>query len=188
MSVSAQTTEAEVFGKDLGLVHEAVVTGRAVGADRAFWKRLAHNRALFQKVVAVVNEKPQFARDMTNEGWELVEDVGFEPPVTSVADLQLVSFLEQGEEYVNGTVMRQRATQRNANLGQQHAEWLLEHQKDIPETWRNHYLVFPGTVWCTREGALLVPCFLWAGAQWCLGFHWLEFDWLSDDRVVSPRN
>lgn len=44
----------EDFGKDLGLVHEAVVTGRKVGAGPEFWSALAHDEGLFRKVVGIV--------------------------------------------------------------------------------------------------------------------------------------
>jgi hypothetical protein len=46
----------EDLGKDQGLIHEAVVTGRKVGAGKAFWAKLAHNEDLFRKVVAFVAE------------------------------------------------------------------------------------------------------------------------------------
>ena len=46
--------EDEDFGKDHGLIHEAIVTGRKVGAGRKFWKELAHNERLFAKVVRLV--------------------------------------------------------------------------------------------------------------------------------------
>lgn len=42
------------FGKDLGLAHEMVVTGRKVGADVEFYSALAHNEGLFRKTVAFV--------------------------------------------------------------------------------------------------------------------------------------
>lgn len=41
---------ASDFGKDVGLVHEAIITGRKVGADREFWARLAHDEEFFRKV------------------------------------------------------------------------------------------------------------------------------------------
>ena len=44
----------ENFGKDNGLIHEAVVTGRKVGAGQNFWAKLAHDEELFEKVVALV--------------------------------------------------------------------------------------------------------------------------------------
>jgi hypothetical protein len=44
----------EDFGKDHGLIHEAVVTGRKVGAGQDFWAKLAHDEGLFRNVVALV--------------------------------------------------------------------------------------------------------------------------------------
>ena len=42
------------FGKDMGLIHEVIVTGRKVGAGREFWARLAHDESLFQSIVPLV--------------------------------------------------------------------------------------------------------------------------------------
>ena len=42
------------FGKDLGLLHEVVVTGRKVGANQAFYAALAHDEELFRRVVEMV--------------------------------------------------------------------------------------------------------------------------------------
>lgn len=44
------------FGKDLGLIHEAVIAGREVGADWAFWASLAHEPKLFEQVVLEVKQ------------------------------------------------------------------------------------------------------------------------------------
>ena len=46
------------FGSDHGLVHEAVVTGRKVGAGEEFWATLAHDEAMFRRVVDLVNGSP----------------------------------------------------------------------------------------------------------------------------------
>jgi hypothetical protein len=45
----------EGFGKEIGLVHEAIVTGRKAGADREFWAKLTHDEQLFRRVVVFVN-------------------------------------------------------------------------------------------------------------------------------------
>jgi hypothetical protein len=50
----------EEFGKDLGLIHEVVVTGRKAGATKKFWAKLAHNEHLFRLVVEQV---------LIEEGW-----------------------------------------------------------------------------------------------------------------------
>lgn len=46
------TSAGEEFGKDHGLVHEALVTGRKVGAGREFWSLLAHNEYLFRLLMS----------------------------------------------------------------------------------------------------------------------------------------
>lgn len=55
--MSNDMVRLEDFGKDLGVVHEAVVTGRKVGAGRDFWSALAHQENLFTEVVNLVHTK-----------------------------------------------------------------------------------------------------------------------------------
>jgi len=47
----------EDFGKDHGLIHEAVVTGRKVGAGNGFWSGLAHDEDFFREVVHLGEER-----------------------------------------------------------------------------------------------------------------------------------
>ena len=42
--------------------------------------------------------------------------------------------------------------------------------------------------WQNRDGNRNVPYLNWNGDQWILNFNWLENDWNSNDRLVSPRN
>lgn len=126
-----------------------------------------------------------FSRDMTKEGWELLEDVGGEPIPAS--KLELVPFLKEGEEYIKGEELVRRAREElNANLGQRQVEHLLERQEEIPEEWREYYLVFTGTIWCDRGGPRYVPCLYWYGGRWYLYFRWLDrgFDRLG--RLLRP--
>lgn len=51
---------SEVFGKELGLVHEAIVTGRKVGANAQFWSILAHDPAIFSKVVDLALARQEY--------------------------------------------------------------------------------------------------------------------------------
>lgn len=46
--------DVKEFGRDYGLIHEAVVMGRKAGADQNFWAALAHNEELFRNVVELV--------------------------------------------------------------------------------------------------------------------------------------
>ncbi len=47
----------EVFGKEIGLIHKAIITGRKVGADKRFWTVLADDEQIFKMVVKFVNAR-----------------------------------------------------------------------------------------------------------------------------------
>lgn len=55
LNMARLTSTDEDFGKDHGLIHEVVVTGRKVGAGHGFWSKLAHDESLFKKVVTLVD-------------------------------------------------------------------------------------------------------------------------------------
>jgi len=54
VAMSGASNDEEVFGKDLGLMHELAVTGRSVGFKAADWGKLAHNHALLLRFLAVL--------------------------------------------------------------------------------------------------------------------------------------
>ena len=164
-------------GGDLAAYVEEVVQD---GGDQSAFEKLA-------ELIAVGDHTPAFSRDMRKEGWELVEP-GSKRTINSVSNLELVSFLKSGESSINGEEMVRRARKElDANLGQEDAEWLLEHQNEIPAELRKFYLTFPGTVWRGSGGSRRVPCLDWDGDRWCLFFGWLRSDWLSGDRALRPR-
>ncbi len=134
----------------------------------------------------IVGSKSIFSRDMRKEGWTLIEDVS-EPEQILISGLEIFSFLKEGEDHISSEEMRSRAKDMGAHLGQRHAEYLLEHQADIPKDWRSFYLVFPGTFWRFPDGYLRVPFLYWNGVRWCLVFLWLGFGWDSSVRFLRVR-
>lgn len=46
----------EEFGRDLGLVHEVVITGRKLGAGKEFWAKLAHDGDLLMTAMDAVED------------------------------------------------------------------------------------------------------------------------------------
>lgn len=93
------------FGKDYGLIHEAIVTGRKVGAGREFWTRLAHDEPLFDKVVSFVvrdgyeaTTSQKLAREIMGKNFFGVEDAikhfGVNPSKQQTAALAEVPFTE----------------------------------------------------------------------------------------------
>lgn len=131
---------------------------------------------------------PLFKRDMRKEaGWTLEkEGPGHPAGVTKPGDLKLVTFLNYGEQSVTGTELEQRASELGV-LGQHTAEWLLDHQYEIPAEWRRYYLVFLDSVWQSSDGNRYVPCLYWGGGRWYLDFDWLAYGFDSFVRLVQPR-
>lgn len=174
------------FGTDHGLIHEAVVTGRKVGADKEFWSALAHSEELFAKVISFVVKalKVVFTIsldiDRNMDGWKCVEPVEV---VEGEFEPELQEFLREGESYVGGEEMVKRAKDRT---GLRHAEAMLREQDKIPADYRKYVLVFP-EVWrdpCSDRG---VFCLSWGGGRWVLGYDWLSDGFGSSYRLVRPR-
>lgn len=121
-----------------------------------------------------------FAYDMGVYHWKLTEDVSFSGAFTP----ELVDFRGPNEPYIAGETVRQRAKVLDANLGQRHAEYLLEHQELIPKEWQGKHLIFPGTVWRDLGGGYSVPCLEWIAGRWHMSWLWLDLDWGVGDRLV----
>ena len=155
------------------------------------WFRRVREGSLNHEEVAravqnIINRGHPFVNDRRKDGWELLEDVDFSPIIAE--KLEPITFLRAGENSISGREMVRRAREElRANLGQRHAEYLLEHQQDIPKEFREYYIVFTGTVWRPPGGRLLVACLRWRGEQWVLNFSWLEAAWSSVDRLARPR-
>ena len=135
-----------------------------------------------------------FKRDMRKEGWELLENAPRR--ITSVAGLELVpflkkdenSFLKKDENFISGEELVRRArAEFDADCGQEDAEFLIEHRKEIPEKFRQFYLVFTGTVWEDSDGWRDVACLHWSGKRWSLRFRWLGLDYYARARLLRPR-
>lgn len=137
---------------------------------------------------AVVSSHPSeiHARTLIPEGWVVVEDV---PPSTTfeVKNLELVPFLGKGEQYVEGGVMKKRATEAQANLGLVDGKKLLDNQAKIPAEMRDYYLVLPGTVLRDPDGDLRVPYLYWYDGRWQLDFGWLDFNWRDRGRLLRSK-
>ncbi len=124
-----------------------------------------------------------FANDMNVYRWKLVEDVPFSGAFTP----ELIDFRRPNESYIAGEIVRQRAKELNANLGQRHAEYLLEHQELLLKEWQGKHLIFSGTVWRDLSGSYSVPYLEWIAGRWHLSWLWLDLDWGVGDRLVRPR-
>mgnify|MGYP001592610709 CR=1 FL=1 len=123
------------------------------------------------------------AANLIPTGWTIIEDVV--PSIKNGRDF--ITFLEKGESYINGEVMRKRAKKLTANLGLVDAKNDLEHQDNIPVGLRGKYLVYSGTVLRVSGGRLSVPCLFWYGDRWVLRFDWLGSDFHGFGRLARGK-
>jgi hypothetical protein len=122
------------------------------------------------------------AGDLIPGGWEIVEDV--KPSQLEGKTLEMISCLYDGDDYVDGKIMRQRAFDHNANLGLADAQYLLDHQDQIPVEFRGKVFVFAGTLLRNHVGLLLVACLFFGGGCWYLDFRRLDDDWYRINRYL----
>ena len=78
---------------------------------------------------------------------------------------ELVPFLKEGESYVSGDTMVERALELGANLGEKDGTLILELQDQIPQRLRGKFsLVF--TAWRIPSGPQFVAYLDWGGTRW----------------------
>lgn len=130
------------------------------------------------------NKLPSVLLDdnIAGKGWKPVENV--KPSKFEVKDLELVSFLENGEESIKGEVMHQRAIRLRANLGLEDVKYILDHQAEIPVEFRGKFLLFPGTLF----DCLHIVCLFWKDGEWCPAFLPTGFGFNFDDEDLLVRS
>lgn len=164
--------------------------------DREILKKLLRKQAAIQRGLAplakgrfdgfIATIQPNLQNDRRQDGWTLIDHTP--RSITAVSDLKLVPFLRDGEKTLRGYDMMGRARwEFGADLGQEDAEFLLEHKDEIPEELRQFYLVFSRTVWQDSGGYLYVSCLIFGAERWCLYFGWLGDGFYPRDRLARFR-
>jgi len=174
------------FGKEVTLMGEVIITGRKVGAGKAFWANLAHSESLFAEVVAFVDSwsasavfhlNPTIDRDMT--GWKCVESI----PAEGEFEFSLTEFFRKGE---SGEEMVKRANAKCVVTSLRHLEAMLREQDKIPEELRKFVLV-SNEVWLGPDSSRSVFYLCWNDERWYLHYGRLKDDFDSYYRLVVPR-
>jgi len=106
------------------------------------------------------------------DGWKLESDNG-NVPVGEVS-FELVSFLKKDETSISSDEMLKRAKEMGADYNQKTAELFLANWDKIPESYREFYIIFSGTMWQDSSGDRHVPSLRWRGERWRLLFPWLD--------------
>lgn len=158
------------FGKDMGLLHEVVVTGKRVGADREFWKALAHDVELFKRVVELVSEVfifdvvvdyCQTIEKMTIAGSYNWADHDFTSDNFSCdkhgelkITIKLFSFYTQ-----DGNISSEEVLEEIKKQGYRPAEIeeLLSLGASYPELQEKFPIIALGSMWRDTKGVLRVP-------------------------------
>ncbi len=137
-------------------------------------------------MTAKTNKLPSVLLDenIAGKGWEIVENV--KPSKFEINELELVSFLEKGEDEVVGEEMRRRAVRLRANLGLDDAKFVLDHQAEILVGFRGKFLLFPGTLF----DCLHIICLFWKDGEWrpCFVPVGFNFAFGDEDFLVRCRS
>ena len=116
------------------------------------------------------------------DGWTVVDDVATAD--FNMKKFKIKKFLKKNESYISGEELRKRAIDLKANLGFKVLEYVLEHQSQIPEEFRNYWIYFTGTLLRRPDGVLCVACLYFDGDRWVLRFAWLDDFFDSNDRLA----
>ncbi|MFQ5662185.1 MAG: hypothetical protein ACE5F2_02965 [Candidatus Paceibacteria bacterium] len=189
---------ASNFGKDFGVVHEAVVTGRKVGADEKFWAKLAHDDNLFSQVMKVAEGLAEInivkhiidgdADPFIPDSWSVEKRGHKKCGQIEFSPERFEFYLSEGQQNgkcIGGNKLRKELKDKpvlNANV----MDYLLKNPQLIPEDWKKdengntRYIFFWGTIYRSSVGDLYVRYLYWVGGRWYWDGYWLGLDWDGD--------
>ncbi len=87
---------------------------------------------------------------------------------------------QQGGNAMKGTDL-QKALEDKPVLNANALDFLLAHPELIPESWKDKYVFFWGTVYRFSDGCLCVRYLRWDGAGWGWRAYWFECGWRGQD-------
>jgi len=99
---------------------------------------------------------------------------------------EILGFLREGEEYVDGHTMVERAKEMDAHLGEDDGQHLLDNQQDIPAALRGK-VVFVFTDWRLPDDSGGGYCVGWDDDLWVRDWDWLDHGWGGSDRVLRRK-
>ena len=181
------TSSVSDFGRDHGLIHEAVVTGRKAGWTVEEWSQLAHSEERMREIrqylrghasiVAVEHIIDLNAQPLVPDSWSVEKhQKGGELTWDAVKASLYLSKEQQNGKHIEGYQLRQELKKKpvyNANL----LDYLLAHQHLIPDEWIGKAVFFWGTIYRVLGGNLCVRCFDWSGDGCNWSRRWLDRDW-----------
>jgi hypothetical protein len=99
---------------------------------------------------------------------------------------EVLSFLQEGEDYVLDDMMVARAKEMGANLGEEDCVRFVKKQSDIPPVFRRRVqFAFPD--YRDPIGRLHIACVYWGNGGWCQGWRRLDYDWDDGIRLLRRK-
>ena len=142
----------------------------------------------FQSAVSIKKIKPpdQFKYNKIEQKWTLIENVK-EQEILPPDQLNLTTpFIDQ-EKCIFGRELIKRAANTKCNFSQYQAEYLLDHQEQIPMDWRPYCIIFPGTIWADSANRKNVPYIVYKRTGWELSYYWVESPFASASRLLKRK-
>ncbi len=118
------------------------------------------------------------------KGWSIEEQDERSLALSEVnlADIQLVTTLQNGEERVEGEEkLRRLKAAGYIRLDAKILQTLWGNKNLIPESWKGKHVYFDGTVLRSPNGLRYVLYLCWYGDEWRWLYYWLEGDWDGHD-------
>jgi hypothetical protein len=144
-----------VFGKDFGLIHEAMVTGRKVGATERFWSALAHHQDVFERTVAFVLSLIQsifyLRADFEYGSHPRFKSLRRDSQTREGAFIPVLGEIANGA-WIDYDELERLMKESDAVGGQRHLEAMVRDQDVIPVEWRGYEVIAPATAWLLEGG------------------------------------
>ncbi len=129
--------------------------------------------------------------DLRKEGYKL-QRYGT-PKIASkdgVGRLSLREIVSSGKDGFDGEyLVAQSGHNLSIDFNQTDAEFLLEHQSQIPQSWRGRSIVFPSTIWLDKNkegrGSRFFPYITWRDSCWELHFILVSDNMSSNFRLLD---
>jgi hypothetical protein len=164
---SEKTKTSEEFGKDLGLIHELVVTGRKVGFRKEDYVRLTHDERFLKKILGCIREEYKIVAPIDTDiappqipGTKLEKHIGIGTILFSQESVSVDSVFElpTSKTYLGAPIIygfweqfldKEKTFNNNGRrfLNASVLDYLMKNQELIPEEWKDKKVFFWGTLY-----------------------------------------
>ena len=133
-------------------------------------------------------KKPTLAE--VQKTWLHIKSIESDNSTEEPVEFEFISVLKKDENYIKGFEYETRLkTRSDIKLGFQHAQWIAEHQDEIPELKelrekRVWYIDFPALVVVYADGGRYVPCLHNDGGRFVIDWYGLALGFHDCGRVA----